>query len=102
VGRPVLSGRSTRHHFETLEEEYFFVLSGRCVVEVEGQHHDLDTGDFILTLPGQAHMFSNPYDEPCEFLAFGGPELPRNGCVYPLAEDLGWAARLEKARAPAT
>lgn len=86
--------RNCRNHAETDEEEAFLVLSGRCKVEVEGKVHALETGDFVLTFPGDAHFFFNDSDAPCEILGFGGPDKLLGGAVYPQGKDAGWRDRV--------
>ena len=47
--------------------ELLHVLEGSIVVEVDGEAHDLGTGD-ALTFRGDAdHAYANPHDEPARF-----------------------------------
>lgn len=95
ISRLLPGQRSTRLHCETDEEEAFLILSGRCHVEIEGEVHVLETGDFVFTFPGDAHFFWNDFDDPCEFLGFGGADLAHNGAIYQHGKDLDWRTRLD-------
>lgn len=49
-------------------EEIFVVLSGRATVLLDGQEHDLDTGDTLIAPANVTFGIGNPYDEPTEMM----------------------------------
>ena len=60
------------HHHEH-KEEFFYVLSGRCKVQLGEQTWELGPGDAVSRPAGtgHAHQFQNPFAEPCQVLMFG-------------------------------
>lgn len=53
-----------RHHHK-LATEFYTVLAGRMIIEVEGLSHALAAGDMIVINPGTVHRVQ---PEGCEFL----------------------------------
>ncbi|MBI4913047.1 MAG: cupin domain-containing protein [Acidobacteria bacterium] len=66
-------GAGERRHFHGSARQFFYVLSGRAVMEVEGQEHLLQMGDCIHVPPGANHQFRNPFGEPVDFLVVSQP-----------------------------
>lgn len=52
------SGRSTQRHFHRSSEEFYFILSGRGTMEVEGMERPVGEGDAILIPPGSWHRIT--------------------------------------------
>lgn len=71
-------------HYHALEDEIFYVLSGRGVLRYGDELHDIGPGDCIACPAGTrvAHQIANPYDEDLEYLAIG-PYEPHEVCGYP-------------------
>lgn len=87
-------------HHHLLEDEVFFVMSGRGVLRYGDQLHELRQGDCISCPAGtgQAHQIANPFDEDLVYLAVG-PHEPAEVCVYPDSETvmirkLGWRSAI--------
>jgi uncharacterized cupin superfamily protein len=57
-----------RHH---REEEFLYILSGRAVIELEGEEHEVGPGDFVAFPPGTAHNLRNPFTEDVRYLSGG-------------------------------
>ncbi len=55
-------------HTHTLEDEYFFILSGTLDVLVDGEVSQLGEGDFAALTRGHTHMFWNGSQEPVRLL----------------------------------
>ena len=55
-------------HTHTLEDEYFYILSGSLDVMVNGEVTQLNAGDFAALTRGHSHMFWNGSDEPVRLL----------------------------------
>lgn len=71
-------------HYHQLEDEIFFVLSGRGVLRYGDDVRELRAGDCVSCPAGTkvAHQIANPFDEDLVYLAIG-PNDPNEVCVYP-------------------
>jgi uncharacterized cupin superfamily protein len=67
------------------EQEDFLVLSGRCLVLVEGEERELRAWDFVHCPAWTDHVFVGAGDEPCAILMIG-TRTPDAGVVYPESE----------------
>jgi len=47
------------------ECEVFIILQGKAVMELNGQHHPLHTGDVCVVEPGEDHHLIADQDDPC-------------------------------------
>jgi len=74
---------SCMYHSED-EQEDFLVLSGECLLLVEGEERPLRAWDFVHCPPSTEHVFVGAGEGPCLLLALGG----RTGgdVVYPRSE----------------
>ena len=64
-------GTHTKYHAHTKEEEWFYVLSGSCHINIEGEWQVVETGDSIYKPPGDYHIFRNFGDQPCDVIMLG-------------------------------
>ncbi len=62
-------GCSIGRHEHDQEEEIYYVLSGRGLVEDNGQTCEIGPGDALKTGGGQCHSIANNGDEPLVFIA---------------------------------
>jgi uncharacterized cupin superfamily protein len=71
-------------HYHQLEDEIFFVLSGRGVLRYGEDVRELRPGDCVSCPAGTqvAHQIMNPFEEDLVYLAIG-PREPQEVCVYP-------------------
>lgn len=71
-------------HHHTLEDEVFFILSGRGVLRYGDELFELSPGDCVSCPAGTgvAHQIANPHDEDLVYLAIG-PHEPNEVCGYP-------------------
>lgn len=59
-------------HTHSTEEEFLYVLSGRAVVELGDEEHELGPGDFIgFPVPSVGHHLRNPFSEDFVYLSGG-------------------------------
>lgn len=72
------------YHREDAQED-FLVLSGECLLLVEGQERRLRAWDFVHCPPGTDHVFVGAGDGPCAILAVGARTTPGD-TVYPVSE----------------
>jgi uncharacterized cupin superfamily protein len=72
------------YHRESLQED-FLVLSGECLLLVDGQERPLKAWDFFHCPPGVDHVFVGAGNGPCAVLMVGAR---REGLeiVYPVSE----------------
>lgn len=63
----------THYHAHENQEEFYYIIDGRCRVEVEGDSFDATEDDILLFREEERHLLHNPYDEPCKLVAIGSP-----------------------------
>jgi uncharacterized cupin superfamily protein len=66
------------------EQEDFLVLSGECLLLVEGEERPLGQWDFVHCPPWTEHVFVGAGDGPCAILMIGGRR--NKGVVYPVVD----------------
>jgi uncharacterized cupin superfamily protein len=71
-------------HAHQLEDEVFYVLSGRGVFRYGEELQEIGPGDAISCPAGTgvAHQIANPFDEDLVYLAIGMND-PNEVCIYP-------------------
>ena len=72
------------YHAEDGQED-FLILSGECVLLIEGEERRLTAWDFVHCPPGTHHIFVCTGDRPCAFLAVGARNAG-DGIVYPVSD----------------
>ncbi len=72
------------YHGES-EQEDFLVLSGECVLVIEGEERRLEPWDFVHCPPWTEHVFVGAGDGPCAIVMVGGrkPEADEE-TTYPV------------------
>lgn len=88
-------------HWHVLEDEIFFVLSGRGLLRYGESLREIGPGDCISCPAGRkvAHQIGNPFDQDLVYLAVGPNEV-HEVCGYPdsgkvMVRDLGMVGRME-------
>lgn len=64
-------GQPNCHYHRETTEENFLVLSGECLLLVEGEERKLKAWDFVHCAPGTAHVFVGSGSGPCAILMTG-------------------------------
>jgi uncharacterized cupin superfamily protein len=77
-------GRASGYYHREGAQEDFLVLSGECVLLVEGDERPLRAWDFVHCPPWTEHIFVGAGDAPCVVVAIGA--RPNGGIVYPVSE----------------
>jgi uncharacterized cupin superfamily protein len=77
-------GQPACHYHGEDEQEDFLVLSGECLLLIEGQERRLRQWDFVHCPPWTEHVFVGAGDGPCALLAVG--TRTSDGVVYPRSE----------------
>ena len=75
---------SCMYHGESTQEA-FLVLSGECLLIVEGEERPLGQWDFFYAAPHTRHVFVGAGDGPCAILMVGDRD-PDEEIVYPVDE----------------
>ncbi|MBV8096601.1 MAG: cupin domain-containing protein [Acetobacteraceae bacterium] len=90
-------------HTHQLEDEVFFVISGRGVFRYGEQVMEIKPGDCISCPAGTGigHQLANPFEDDLTYLAIGMND-PNEVCTYPDSgrvsiSSLGWAGFLQPA-----
>ncbi len=55
-------GQKTDRHHHKLSEEFYFLLEGTALMEIDGETHDVGPGDAILIPPGAWHQITAKSD----------------------------------------
>lgn len=61
-----------RHH-HTKAQQFFFILSGEIIMEVEGETTLVPAGSGIRVLPGKKHQIRNPSSSTARLLVISHP-----------------------------
>lgn len=77
-------GPSGLYHAESTQED-FLVLSGECLLLIEGEERRLGPWDFVHCPPGTEHIFVGAGDDPCVIFMTGSRSVERT-VVYPRSE----------------
>jgi uncharacterized cupin superfamily protein len=72
------------YHLENAQED-FLVLSGECLLLVEGEERPLKQWDFVHCPAGTAHVFVGAGSGPCAVLMVGARPDPEQ-LLYPVAD----------------
>lgn len=66
-------GAAEVRHRHARSRQFFFVLDGRALLEVDGVCHRLDAGMGLHVAPGVAHQFRNESRSDVHFLVVSSP-----------------------------
>jgi uncharacterized cupin superfamily protein len=77
-------GQASCYYHGEDEQEDFLVLSGECLLLIEGQERRLRQWDFVHCPPWTEHVFVGAGDGPCALLAVG--TRLGDAVVYPSSE----------------
>ena len=75
---------ASAYHSENMQED-FLVLSGQCLVILDGEERQLRAWDFVHCPPGTEHVFVGAGDGPCAILMVGA-RSPDKTLEYPANE----------------
>jgi uncharacterized cupin superfamily protein len=80
-------GRSGGLYHREANQEDFLVLSGECLLLIEGEERRLRAWDFVHCPPNTEHIFVGAGDGPCVIFMTGARVgWPEKGIVYPRSE----------------
>lgn len=66
-------GAREERHLHTRSRQFFYVLAGELILEVDGREHGLGAGQGIEVAPGTRHQAMNASREEVRFLVISSP-----------------------------
>ena len=63
-------GSEIGYHIHEGDEEVYYILEGKGLVNDNGVEKEAASGDFIYTKSGEGHSLKNTGDKPLKFMAF--------------------------------
>ena len=74
IEESVPAGSSETRHLHEQAQQFFYVLSGCVVMEVNGEELQLEPGKGLHVPPGVAHQLINRSEETARFLVISNPK----------------------------
>ncbi len=68
-------------HVHADDCEVFIILQGRAQLQVDGETHDLRSGDVVVCEPGEDHHLVADTADPCVNIYLHGADIPHWGKV---------------------
>jgi mannose-6-phosphate isomerase-like protein (cupin superfamily) len=66
-------GAAEVRHYHERAQQFFYVLAGEVLIEIEGKNTLLPAGSGIRVLPGTRHQVRNPSSSPVRLLVISNP-----------------------------
>ncbi|HZQ96149.1 MAG TPA: cupin domain-containing protein [Candidatus Sulfotelmatobacter sp.] len=66
-------GSAEVRHYHQHAQQFFYILDGEVLMEIEGENHLLPAGTGIRILPGKRHQIRNPSSGAVRFLVISQP-----------------------------
>jgi mannose-6-phosphate isomerase-like protein (cupin superfamily) len=66
-------GAAEVRHYHKKTQQFFYVLAGEVLMEIEGETTLVSAGSGIRVLPGSRHQIRNPSSTPARFLVISQP-----------------------------
>jgi uncharacterized cupin superfamily protein len=97
LGRLPSGKEPNEYHSHHYEEEFYYVVSGRGVILMDGVEHEIGPGDFMaFPSPSVPHVLRNPFPEDLVYLVGGErrefelADFPRHGKVLIKDRDIAY------------
>ena len=74
------AGGETQRHFHRLSEEFYYLLAGKGIMEIDGESREVSPGDAILIPPGAWHQIRAI--EPMQFLCCCAPPYSHDDTCF--------------------
>ncbi|MDH4122269.1 MAG: cupin domain-containing protein [Deltaproteobacteria bacterium] len=78
-------GATEERHYHQQARQFFYILAGHALLEVEGAAHELTTGQGLEIAPGQAHCIKNISGQDVRFLVVSHPKSHGDRVLIPPA-----------------
>ncbi|GGO08419.1 cupin domain-containing protein [Saccharibacillus kuerlensis] len=69
------AGTQEERHFHEYANQFFYVLLGELVIEIENEQHRVTSGEGITVEPGKRHQVMNQSEDFTEFLVVSQPSI---------------------------
>ena len=66
-------GTEEARHYHVKSRQFFFMLAGKAVIEINGEIHELNAHEGVEVPPQTPHQIKNPTDREIEFLVISHP-----------------------------
>lgn len=66
-------GSAEIRHYHAHAQQFFYILDGEVLMEVDGENHLISAGSGIRILPGTHHQIRNPSSQAVRFLVISQP-----------------------------
>ena len=73
IRESVPAGKSEQRHVHSVAQQFFFILTGQAIMELDGREYPLLPGEGIHIPAGKPHQFKNPYHQAVGFLVISNP-----------------------------
>ncbi len=73
IAERVPAGAKEKRHVHSMARQFFFILSGSAVIEIDGERVSLAAGQGVEVPPGAPHQFMNESQEEVSFLVVSHP-----------------------------
>lgn len=80
------TGTTEQRHRHERSRQFFYVLEGEAVLEMEGTAHVLRSGEGLHVPPGAAHQMRNESGADVRFLVVSAPRSHGDRIVAPLGQ----------------
>jgi mannose-6-phosphate isomerase-like protein (cupin superfamily) len=67
-------GETVIEHYHKITEEFYYILDGTGLMEIEGEEREVGPGDTVIIVPGQRHKIANNGKIPLVLLACCSPQ----------------------------
>jgi mannose-6-phosphate isomerase-like protein (cupin superfamily) len=74
IAERVPAGESEQRHFHAHSRQFFYILTGEAVIEVDGERQVLQAQQGIEIPPGAVHQFRNESSSEVTFLVISVPK----------------------------
>lgn len=73
---------ATQRHYHRLSEEFYFILEGQGLMEIDGETRPVGPGDAILIPPGAWHQIRSGEAAPLRFLCCCAPPYSHDDTYF--------------------
>ena len=74
IKESVPAGESEKRHAHKISRQFFYILEGEALIEIDGKSHTISAGHGIEVAPGISHKFRNISKVSVEFLVISSPK----------------------------
>lgn len=74
IKESVPPGKSEKRHLHNLSRQFFYILKGEALIEINGNSHLISAGNGIEVAPGIPHKFQNTSKVSVDFLVISSPK----------------------------